>query len=74
MVHFIDLLLSRNATVDARDIDNYIPLMTAAEFGQERAFETLVKRGATLDAVNKSGKGVLFLAAKSNHPNIILKV
>ena len=48
--------------------------MTAAEFGQERAFETLVKHGATLDAVNKSGKSVLYLAAISNHPNIIVKV
>ena len=56
------------------DIDNYSPLLTAAEFGQEKAFETLLKNDAFLSAVTKCGKTVLFLAAESNHHNIIMKV
>ena len=64
----------RGAVVDTSDIDNYSPLLTAAEFGQEKAFETLLSNGASLSAVTKCGKSVLFLAAESNHHNIIMKV
>ena len=61
----------RNAKINARDIDNYTPLLTAAEFGQTAAFKLLLKHGASLDVQSKSRKSALFLAAESNHPEII---
>lgn len=67
------LLFSSGANIEARDVDNYTPLLTAAEFGQTEIFRLLLqlKPRASLHVHNMTGKSALFLAAESNHPEII---
>ena len=60
------------ADAEAVDIDGYTPLLTAAEFGQREAFECLKKKdGVRMTTLNKEKKSVLYLAAQSNHPQIV---
>ena len=65
----------RGANKEAKDIDNYTPLLTAAEFGQKEAFECLLNNelglSAKITAQNKDKKSTLFLASESNHPEIV---
>ena len=65
----------RGANKEAKDIDYYTPLLTAAEFGQKEAFECLMDDefgpSAEITAQNKDKKSTLFLAAESNHPEIV---
>lgn len=66
--------LSSRANIEARDVDNYTPLLTAAEFGQTEIFRLLLELKpcpASLTVHNMTGKSALFLAAESNHPEII---
>ena len=65
------LLICRDANVDAKDIDYYTPLLTAAEFGRIGCFKLLLRHGAAIKKQNKDGKNAVFLAAESNHPEII---
>lgn len=62
----------RGADKEAKDIDDYTPLLTAIEFGQKEAFECLMKESddVQITAQNKDKKSTLFLAAESNHPEI----
>ena len=65
-----------DADIEAKDNDHYTPLLTAAEFGQKEAFECLMSNlkedGAKMIAVqNKDKKITLFLAAESNHPDLV---
>ena len=67
-------LPSSGANIEAKDVDNYTPLLTAAEFGQTEIFRLLLElkpRPASLTVHNMTGKSALFLAAESNHPEII---
>lgn len=65
----------RGANREAKDIDDYTPLLTAAEFGQKEAFECLMNDelgpSAKITAQNKDKKSTLFLAVESNHPEIV---
>ena len=66
--------MSSGANIEARDVDNYTPLLTAAEFGQTEVFRLLLElkpRPASLTVHNMTKKSALFLAAESNHPEII---
>lgn len=68
--------LSSGANIEAKDVDNYTPLLTAAEFGQTDVFQllldpTVTPRPASLNVHNMTKKSALFLAAESNHPKII---
>ena len=65
------VLFFRGANKDARDIDHYTPLLTAAEFGRMRCFNVLLEHDASIDVQNKDRKNAVFLAAESNHPQII---
>ena len=63
-----------DADIEAKDNDHYTPLLTAAEFGQKEAFECLMSKGngAKMIAVqNKDKESTLFLAAESNHPDLV---
>ena len=63
-----------DADIEAKDNDHYTPLLTAAEFGQKEAFECLMSKGdgAKMIAVqNKDKNSTLFLAAESNHPDLV---
>lgn len=68
------------ADIEAEDIHSYTPLLTAAEYGQVKGFEILLKEGAmfvnthgdTATVVkSKDRKTALFLTAEHNHPKII---
>ena len=63
----------RGADKEAKDIDHYTPLLTAAEFGQKEAFECLMEGpdDVQITAQNKDKKSTLFLAAESNHSEIV---
>ena len=61
----------RGAHLDALDADLYTPLLTAAVYGQERAFECLMKAGAPIDVVDRNRKSCVFLAAADNHVGIL---
>ena len=61
----------RHARIEAKDIDHYTPLLTAAEFGRTECFKALLDHGACIEVQNKDGKNVAFLAAESNHPDIM---
>ena len=60
-----------SAPLEVVDTDCYTPLLTAVEYGQVQAFETLLELYAKPDTVDKDGKSVLFLAAESNCLKII---
>ena len=64
-----------DADIEAKDNDHYTPLLTAAEFGQKEVFEYLMTKerdGAKMIAVqNKDKNSTLFLAAESNHPELV---
>ena len=57
--------------MDTKDVDHYTPLLTAAEFGRISCFKLLLQHGAAIEVQNKDGKNAVFLAAESNHPEII---
>ena len=59
------------ADKEAKDIDDYTPLLTAAEFGQKEVFECLIEEGVDATVQNKEKKNALYLAAQSNHPKIV---
>lgn len=61
----------RGADKEARDIDHYTPLLTAAEFGRTHCLKILLERGASIEVQNKDRKNALFLAAECNHPQIV---
>ena len=61
----------RVAKVDTKDIDGYTPLLTAAEFGRQGCFNILLKYGASMEEQTRDRKNVLFLAAESDHPEIV---
>ena len=65
------LLYFRGADKEAKDIDHYTPLLTAAEFGRIGCFKLLLQHRASIDAQNKDKKNAVFLAAESNHPEIV---
>ena len=67
----IILLFCRGAKKDARDIDHYTPLLTAAEFGRIHCFRVLLRHDAAIDVQNKDRRNAVFLAAESNHQEII---
>ena len=64
-------LYYREAKIDAKDIHFYTPLLTAAEVGQPVAFKILLESGAKIKVKTKDRKSVLYLAAESNHKEII---
>ena len=72
-LEFIIILCIRGANKEAQDIDDYTPLLTAAEFGRTECFKRLLQspRPAAIDVKNKDRKNAVFLAAESNHPDII---
>ena len=53
------------------DIDHYTPLLTAAEFGRRSCFKVLLEHDVDIEAQNKDRKNAVFLAAESNHPEIL---
>lgn len=72
MSHFSLLKLSfSGADSEAKDIDLYTPLLTAAEFGRTECFKLLLRHEACVDVQNVDGKNVVFLAAECNHPDIM---
>ena len=63
-----------DADIEAKDNDHYTPLLTAAEFGQKEAFECLMSKGdgdKMIVVRNKDKKSALFLAAESNHSELV---
>lgn len=69
--HILHYYVHRGASLDALDADLYTPLLTAAVYGQERAFKCLMKAGAPIDVVDRNRKSCVFLAAEDNHVGIL---
>ena len=63
----------RGADKEAQDVDHYTPLLTAAEFGRTDGFKLLLQPpyNASINVRNKDGRGVVYLATESNHPEIV---
>ena len=45
----VELLLSKDASIEARNIYGYIPLYLAARNGQAATVELLLRKGASID-------------------------
>ena len=65
------LLISKGASVDARDKDGMTPLHEASGSGNADIVELLIKEGASVDAVDTAGWTPLHTAAKFGHENVI---
>ena len=66
----IDVLISEGAIVDARDVYQLTPLLTAMGYGSKRSARKLIARGASIDAVGKNGNSTLHLALMSLSRNL----
>ena len=53
------------------DVDKYTPLLTAAEFGRVGCLKVLLKYNACPKVQNRDGKNAVFLAAESDHLDIV---
>jgi len=75
---FVDKLLKSGANVDEEDESKEptgsTPLMLAAQHGDLRMVELLIKHGADADAINFNGISVLDFAIKSNNQELIYYV
>lgn len=65
------LILHRKADIEAQDDDSYTPLLDAVSYGQQRATEVLLERGAAVDVIDRDGKTIVFIAAEENHVEIL---
>ena len=61
----------RKADIRAADNNSHTPLLTAAANGQVKAFRALLRKGASLDVLDRDGKSVVFVAAEANHVSIL---
>lgn len=70
-IQIAELLLSRDATIDARGNNQVTPLMLACERGSLEMVKLLVKNGANVDTVDKENNTPLHYIAKHvSNPDI----
>ena len=55
------------ARIEARDKDNFTPLLLASCEGNDEAVDILLARGADINALDREDKSALFWAAAQNH-------
>ncbi|GLD97308.1 hypothetical protein PINS_up005992 [Pythium insidiosum] len=70
-VHVLEVLLKRNAKIEAQDRDGRTPLHVAARAGQENVVKVLLKRKAHIEAQDTDGWTPLHLAACSGEMDIV---
>ena len=63
----LNLLLSRGATVDQKDVDGWTPLHYASLNGWEAGVALLLANGANYDAQTKSQSFPLLFTVKNSH-------
>ena len=63
-----NLLLENGAVVDARDRDWHTPLMLAAIYGCNHSVQSLVNRGADVNAKTLVGNTAMIYAENNHHP------
>ena len=65
---YIDVVCSlyRKAPLEKRDRDNYTPLLMAAYSGHAESLDTLLKKGADYEVVDKNDKTAVYLAAEED--------
>jgi len=62
-----ELLLTRGAPLEAKDVEGRTPLALAAAHGQSGVLEALLARGAAIEAADRGGRTPLLLAALGGH-------
>jgi ankyrin repeat protein len=63
----VELLLDRDADVDARDAEGTTALMEAATYGHSETAALLLERGADVNAHDERGTTALMMAAAGGH-------
>ena len=63
----VQLLLTKGASIEAVDKDNYTPLHLAARYGHTNTVELLLSKGASIEATDKDNNTPLHIAAKHDH-------
>ena len=67
----VQLLLSKGASIEALDEDNYTPLHFAASHGHTSIVELLLSKGASIEAMDKNNYTPLHFAARDGHTSIV---
>ena len=67
----VPLLLSKGASIEAKDMSNWTPLHHAARGGHTSTVELLLSEGASIEAVAKSRRTPLHLAAWQGHTGTV---
>ena len=70
----INKLLSLGLDIDSRDTEGNTPLMYAAAFDKQRAFQVLIENGADPSLKGYRGFSLLHCAAQGGNPSIINKL
>ena len=60
-------LIAKGATIDAKDIDGFTPLIVAAVKGHLKLVEVFVSNKADINATTKDGRTALHFAYQDNH-------
>ncbi|CAM9998061.1 unnamed protein product [Scytosiphon promiscuus] len=63
-VKAVDVLLDAGANIEARDVEGYTPLHTAALHAYSESARSLLEHGADVNALTLSGSSTLFIAAQ----------
>lgn len=66
----IDVLLSRGADIEARDLRQWTPLFWAVYWSRPEALRSLLDRGANAHAKDSNGNTSLHIAVSKGHPQI----
>jgi ankyrin repeat protein len=68
----VNLLLDRDANIDAKDQDNSTPLHLAAAKGHDSTVNLLLDAGADIDAKDQDNSTPLHLAAMNQHKQVVM--
>lgn len=64
--YIITTFFCRESDIEAQDVDNDTPLLTAVEYGSSACVKVLLDRGANIKACDRNDQTVLHIAAKYN--------
>jgi ankyrin repeat protein len=70
-IDIVNLLLSRNASVDQLDKEGYSPLHVASMYGHIDIVNTLLRNNASVDQLGMEGYSSLYVASQNGHIDVV---